>query len=50
MHYWKTALLTLVIFALGGVAGGLVTAKIIHGKIERVEITHIGPQLSLIHI
>ena len=22
MHYWKTALLTLVIFALGGVAGG----------------------------
>ena len=45
MHYWKTALLTLMIFALGGVAGGLVTAKIIHGKIERVETTRIGPQV-----
>src|SRR5687767_2690519 len=44
MHYWKTALLTLVIFGLGGVAGALVTAKIIHGKIERVETTRTGPQ------
>lgn len=45
MHYWKTAFLTLVIFGLGGVAGSLVTAKVIHGKIERVEETHIGTQL-----
>ncbi len=45
MQYWKTAILTLGIFGLGGVAGSLVTAKVIHGKIERVEATHIGPQL-----
>ena len=45
MHHWKTALLTLVIFALGGVAGSLVTAKIIHGKIEHVERTRPGPEI-----
>ncbi len=45
MQYWKTAVITLVIFGLGGVAGSLVTAKVIHGKIERVETSQVGPQL-----
>ena len=45
MHYWKTAILTLVIFGLGGVAGGLITAKLIHARIEHVETTRIGPQM-----
>lgn len=44
MQHWKTAFLTLVIFGLGGVAGALITANIIHGKIERVETTRIGPE------
>ena len=39
MHYWKTALLTLVIFALGGLAGSLVTAHVIKSRIEKVEAT-----------
>ena len=46
MHYWKTAFLTLVIFGLGGIAGGLITAKIIRGKIEYVEKTHPGPEIA----
>lgn len=34
MHHWKTAFLTLLIFGLGGLAGGLVTARVIKAKIE----------------
>lgn len=39
MHYWKTALLTLVIFGLGGLAGSLITAHVIKFRIEKVEAT-----------
>lgn len=39
MHSWKTALITLAIFALGGLAGSLITAQVIKGKIERVDGT-----------
>ncbi len=46
MHHWKTAFLTLVIFGLGGIAGGLLTAKIIRGKIEYVEKTRAGPEIA----
>jgi Spy/CpxP family protein refolding chaperone len=35
MHTWKTALLTLLIFGLGAVAGGLVTSKLAHARIEK---------------
>jgi|GEM_PF-670447 len=46
MHYWKTAFLTLLIFGLGGVAGGLITAQVIKGKIERVQISTLGPETA----
>ena len=43
MHYWKTALFTLLIFALGGLAGSLITAQVIKTRIERVEVTRPLP-------
>lgn len=43
MHSWKTALITLVIFGLGGLAGTLITARVIKSKIERVEVTRPVP-------
>ena len=46
MHYWKTAFLTLLIFGLGGVAGSLITAQVIKGKIERVQISTLGPETA----
>lgn len=46
MHYWKTALLTLLIFGLGGVAGGLITAQVIKGRIEHVRLTTPGPEVA----
>jgi hypothetical protein len=45
MQYWKTAFLTLLIFGLGGVAGGLVTAQVIKRKIEVVRQTTPGPDV-----
>src|SRR5687767_11685093 len=45
MHYWKTAFLTLVIFGLGGVAGGLITAQVIKGKIEHVRVSTPGREI-----
>lgn len=45
MHSWKTALITLAIFALGGMAGSLITAQVIKGKIERVEVTRPTPDI-----
>ena len=44
MHYWKTALLTLIIFGLGGIAGSLITARVIRTKIEAVKHTQAGPE------
>ena len=45
MQHWKTAFLTLLIFGLGGVAGGMVTAEIIKRKIEVVRQTTPGPEV-----
>lgn len=45
MQHWKTAFLTLVIFGLGGVGGGLVTAQIIKRKIEVVNQSTPGPEV-----
>ena len=35
MHIWKTVILTLLIFGLGSVAGGLVTSRILHARIQK---------------
>ena len=45
MQHWKTAFLTLLIFGLGGVAGGLITAQVIRGKIEHVKLTTPGREV-----
>jgi len=47
MHHWKTAILTLVIFGLGSIAGGLVTARVIRAKIEAVKQTQAGPESTM---
>lgn len=35
MHTWKTAILTLLIFGLGSLAGSLVTSRVIHARIQK---------------
>jgi Spy/CpxP family protein refolding chaperone len=42
VQHWKTAFLTLVIFGLGGVAGGMITARVIKSRIEQVKVTTPG--------
>lgn len=45
MYSWKTALITLVIFGLGGLAGSLITARVIKNKIEQVQTTFAPPDI-----
>src|SRR5262245_22820361 len=45
MNSWKTVLITLAIFGLGGLAGSLITAQVIKTKVEQVQATTPPPQI-----
>jgi hypothetical protein len=45
MYSWKAALMTLVIFGLGGLAGSLITAQVIKTKIEQVKTSAVFPDV-----